>query len=375
MLAAVNVQSLALAANDAASRPTAPLHLTTSPLPITLDANPGQTVTTEIKIKQSGGDDETLMVHLLKFAAYGDTGKPALSERGPEDAWFDWASFDKPSFDAPNNVWQTVKMTIKIPKTAAFEYNYAVEFTRAGDTNTPSGGGKVTTGIAGGTAVLVLVNVNAPGAHRHMSLESFGVEHRIVEFLPTTFDVKLNNDGNVFLQPLGTIFVTQGKNQVGHIVFNEQKGNMLANSHRLYLSTWTDGWPHFDVAKTSDNKTKTDRHGNVEKTVSFSLPTANSTVDGTDASTANPIMQAEGNNPLSRFRFGQYTARLVVVYADDFGRDVPVTSQITFWVIPWRIMLVLLVVLVVLGLAVYYLISNAARSRRRLKLLEQRRRR
>ena len=65
----------------------------------------------------------------MKFGAYGDSGKPQILERGPGDDYFDWVKFDRPTFDAPANVWQTIKMTINVPKSAAFGYYYAVVFT------------------------------------------------------------------------------------------------------------------------------------------------------------------------------------------------------------------------------------------------------
>jgi len=373
MLTLVNWPTLVSGSIDAASRPTAPLNLTTSPLPITLEAKPGQTISTDIKVKQSGGDDETLMAKLLKFGAYGDSGKPSLSDFGPEDDWKNWVKFDKPTFDAPNNVWETEHVTISFPKTAAFEYNYAVEFMRAGDTIAPNGGGRVTTGLAGGTAVLILVNVDAPGAHKTLSLSSFGIEHKIVEFLPTTFDVNLNNTGNVYLQPLGSIFITQGRNQVAQLVFNQAKGNILAGSHRIYKNTWIDGFPHYEVKRDKNGKTVQDRKGTVETALNYGLATDNSTADPvSDASTGNADLKTESSNPLSHFRFGMYTARLVAVYADDYGRDVPITSQITFWVIPWRILLVFLAVVAVFAFAIYTLISSAFRRRRRMERLKRR---
>lgn len=373
MLGAANLPTGVLAATAALTRPVAPLNLTTSPLPITLDAKPGQTVSTDIKVKQSGGDDETLMVHLLKFGAYGTDGKPALSEFGPEDDWSSWVKFDKTTFDAPNNVWETVHMTITFPMSAAFEYNYAVEFLRAGDTIAPASNGHVTTGLAGGTAVLVLANVDAPGAHRSLQLVSFGAEHKIVEFLPDTFDVNLYNNGNVYLQPLGSIFITQGRNQVAELVFNLAQGNILAGTHRVYQTTWIDGFPHYEVASGKDGKTILDRHGKVEVALNWGLATETSTADPTsDASTGNVTLKTESSNPLSRIRFGEYTARLVAVYTDDFGRDVPVTSQITFWVIPWRLLLGFLLVLLVFGFAIYTLIHNALRRARRMANVKRR---
>src|ERR1017187_1567896 len=97
LLVFVNVPMFADAATAPLTRPTAPLDLSTSPLPIALAAKPGQTVSTSIKVKQSGGNTEQLQVHLLKFNAYGTSGQPALSDRGPGDDYFDWVTFDKPT--------------------------------------------------------------------------------------------------------------------------------------------------------------------------------------------------------------------------------------------------------------------------------------
>jgi len=372
LMALLLVSNLPLwgAAAAPSTRPTTPLDISTSPLPITLAAKPAATVTTPIKVKQSGGNTEVLRARLLKFGAYGEEGKPSLSERGPGDDYFDWVTFDKPTFSAPNDVWQTITMTIKIPKTAAFEYNYAVEFTRVGDEISPGGN---QAGIAGGTAVLVLLNAEAPGQKRHLILESFGVNHRVVEFLPTTFAAKFRNSGNVYVQPGGNIFITQGKRQIANVLLNDQQGNILAGTKRIYKAEWGDGFPYY-VPSRKQNKPAVDRHGNVIQTLNWNLPTAaDEAKNAVNASTTNTTMEQESTNPLSRIRFGMYTARLVAVYRDEFGRDVPVTSEVKFWVIPWRILLGFLVVLLIFGFAIYSLVRGVLRRSRRLKRLRSQR--
>ncbi len=358
---------LAGAASAPAGRPTTGLQLTTSPLPVTLTATPGQTISTTIKVKQSSGGTATLNTTLLKFGANGVDGAPALSSRGPNDAYFDWVSFDKPSFVAPNNVWQQVKMTITIPKTAAFEYNYAVEFTRQGDQLYPGGTSEA---IAGGSAVLVLLNVTAPGMNRSVQLSSFSIEHSLVGFVPTTFDVRFHNNGNVYVQPTGDIFITQGNTQVGMIEVNDEQGNILAHTNRLYKVEWTDGWP-FYAPTSKHGKPVLDRKGQQEVGLNWALPTVSGQSDVVGASTTNEVMSRESSNPISRLRFGEYTARLVAVYTDDYGRDVPVTSQITFWVVPWRILLVFLFIVLIIAFAVYTLVNNAVRRHKRMERLKR----
>jgi hypothetical protein len=370
LVVGTNVPMWASAATAPETRPTAPLDLTTSPLPITLATKPGTTISTNIKVKQSGGDTEQLQVHLLKFTAYGDSGQPALSDRGPGDTYFDWVTFDKPTFTAPSDVWQTIKMTIQVPKTAAFEYNYAVEFTRVGDDLSP---GHDEEGIAGGTAVLVLLDAQAPGETRSVQLESFGVEHRIVEFLPDTFDIKFYNNGNVFVQPAGDVFITQGSHQIADIAVNDEQGNILAGTHRIYKVEWTDGFPYYQPVK-KQGQSEVDRHGNPIMALNWNLPTnASAALNDTEASTTSSTFAQEGTNPLSRLRFGEYTARLVAIYKDNYGRDVPITSQVTFWVIPWRILMAFLLVLAVFGFAIYSLIRGARRRMKRMQRIKRRR--
>lgn len=337
------------------SRPTAPLRLTTSPLPVVLQAKPGESASTDIKIKQSGGDTEQLQVSLMKFSADGETGQPKLSDRGPGDDYFDWVTFDKPTFTAPNDVWETVKMTVNVPKTAAFSYYYAVVFSRVGDT-LKAGNGQ--SGIAGGTAVLVMMSVDQPGAKRSLKLLSFGVQHRVVEFLPTDFTVRLQNNGNVFVRPGGDIFISQGGKQVGLTTVNSELGMVLSDSTRSFASEWNFGFPYFSDVKVN-GKNKLDKKGNPVRSLTWSLPQPDNTSaiqSGQDTYDAS-----QSRNPLTNFRFGEYTAHLLLTYPDNFGTDIPLESDVTFWVIPWRMLLVLLAILLVVGFGVYSSIRRAMR--------------
>ncbi len=319
------------------------LNLITSPLPINLVADPGKSVTTELRIKQNSGSDAQLRVSLMKFSAYGIEGKPQLLDRDPGDDYFDWVKFDKPTFLAPNNVWQTVNMTIELPKTAAFGYYYAVVFSREGDDKAT---GANTNAIKGGSAVLVLLDAHVPGAKRELSIESFKSSHNVYEFLPASFDVTLRNSGNVHGVPHGTIFIMKGKKQVAAQNLNDEQGNILPGTRRIYPVEWTDSFPHFEKI-VEDGKVKLDKHNKPQ----MRLVWANG---GDGAKDVKPHL-----------RFGQYTARLVAVY-DNGQRDVPIESELSFWVIPWRFMLALLVAAALIGLGTYALMRGVWRGAKRI---------
>jgi hypothetical protein len=285
----------------------------TSPLPLNVVTKPGQSVTADIRVKNNGTQRETLKVELLKFGASGDTGRPQLQEREATDVYFDWVKFSETTFVAEPNVWKTIKMTINAPKEAAFGYYFAVLFSRS-NPDRPTAGAS---GVEGGVASLVLLNVEAPGARREAKVAEIVATQKVYEFLPAKFKVKLRNAGNVHVAPAGTMFIKQGSKEVGMINFNVERGNILPNTNRVFELSWSDGFP---VYKEEQEGSKTTQElkwdfGNVQK-----------------------------------LRFGKYTAHLVAVY-DDGQRDVAVEATVSFWVIPWRILGVglLIILFVVFG--------------------------
>ena len=323
-----------------------PLELITSPLPISLSVQPGANVTTDIRVKQSGPDTQHLKVSLMKFGSFGDAGKPKLLDRGPGDDYFDWVKFDKTTFDAPSNVWQTVKMTINVPKSAAFGYYFAVVFTRAGDDKAPAGVNTPTAAVNGGSAVLVLMDAKVPNAKRELNLASFTALHRVYEFLPSEFELKFKNPGNVHIVPHGNIFISQGKTQVASLDINDAQGNILPGSSRLFPLDWQDGFPHKEKV-IQDNKVKMDKNNNPV----MHLVWSNGGAGSTDVS--------------PHFRFGKYSAHLFAVY-DNGTQDVPMEATVTFWVIPWRFLLLVLLIVVLIGGGVYAATRGAVKGVRKI---------
>jgi hypothetical protein len=324
---------VALAASPAGEVPREPLSLQTSPLPINLSVDPGKSVTTELKVKQNGSQGARLKVSLMKFEAFGEEGKPRILDREPGDDYFDWVKFDRPVFDAPPNVWQTVKMTINTPKTAAFGYYYAAVFSRVGDDEKPDGRANA---ISGATATLVLLDAKSPNAKRVLDLGSLTSKHRIYEFLPAEFDVRLTNRGNVHAVPQGNVFITKGGKEVGILSFNAAGGAILPDSNRVYPAMWDSGFPVYKEV-VENEKVKVDSKGRQVKKLTWDWTQAN------------------------KFRMGKYKAHLFAIY-DDGHRDVPIEAELTFWVIPWRFLLVVLVVLVLVGFGTYMIVRGSLRS-------------
>lgn len=304
-----------------------PLNLTTSPLPLNIVTKPGQSVTADIRVKNNGTRPEKIKVELLKFGAGGETGTPRLLEREPSDIYFDWVTFSENSFTAEPAVWKTIKMTVKAPPSAAFGYYMAVVFSRA-NPDKPTGGAS---GVEGGVASLVLLNVDSPGAKRKAELVELIASQKVYEFLPADFKVKVRNSGNVHVSPSGSIFISQGGKEVGVLEFNTQRGYILPQTNRVFENTWDSGFPRFEMV-TEGKETKKKLVWDFEQ--------------------------------LQNIRIGKYTATLVAVY-DDGQRDVPIEAVVSFWVIPWRILGGILLVLLLISFGVWAILRSIWRNVRR----------
>jgi hypothetical protein len=312
------------------------LSITTSPLPINLVTKPGQTVTTDLRVRTDGPNNETLQITLLKFSANNNLGQPRLADREPGDDYFDWVTFSEERFTTEPNVWKNIRMTIQVPSTAGLGYYYAVAFTRAGDTPETGGGAAVD----GGAATLVLLDVRTPNSKREVDVVEFSSKRRVYEFLPAQFTVSIKNTGNIHLVPSGEIFIRRGEAALGNIKVNQTDGNILPGSQREFTVIWNDGWPSYQP-KEVDGQIVNDKDGNPETSLRW---------DGLQ---------------LSKLRIGKYTADLLIVY-DDGERDVPTEATLSFWVIPWRILGVILLIFALVGYALFTILRKVWRGVRRV---------
>lgn len=302
----------------------------TSPLPINLVTEPGTSVSAPIKVKNDGSVEEHIKIDLMKFAAYGETGAPQLLDPEPNDDFISWASFSEKEFSIAPGEWKTVTATFTVPSFASFGYYYAVVFSRAGDSLRPKDG---QTGLAGGTAVLVLLEAKVPNATRDAEVVEFHADKKWYEFLPATFTVRVKNSGTVHLAPRGNIFVgREGEEQISILPVNSERGNILPQTFREFAADWTDGFPRYRE-KMENEKGVRDEQGNVVEELMW---------DWKDA---------------SKFRWGKYQAKLLLVY-DDGKRDVPIEGVVDFWVVPWKFLLITLALVLLVSAGLWSMFSK-----------------
>lgn len=289
-----------------AADPPSDFSLQVTPSPLFTTLKPGTKTTLELKIRNAGTGTEELRIDPRTFKVDNQTGEVTLDDTRPSEIT-QWVSFSAQKFTVKPGEWYTQKITVALPKNTGFSYSLVLIVNR---TNNPA---KVDAGrlLKGSVAVFTLINVDRPGAVRKLDVSDFKVSQSIYEYLPAKFTVLFKNTGNTIVQPYGNIFIQRGSDDTDPIAtlpVNEKGGYLLPDTPRTLDATWGDGFPVFKSTTSADGTEKTDLIWDWSK--------------------------------LTDFRIGPYTAKLVGIY-NDGQRDVPIERAVTFWVIPWRTILIL----------------------------------
>jgi hypothetical protein len=327
--------------------PTEGFKLTVSPPVLDLQTQAGQPVTAEIKVKSFSQEPEDIRVSLMKFVA-SDTGdKPKLLELEPTDLFPQWVSFSEDRFILQPETWKSINLTYNPPVTAPPGQYFTIVFNREREVEMP--GGAVAKGAA---AILVLSQVNSSRVHRQLDLAlldgnrlGFKTARQIYEFLPVEFQTTLTNAGNVHELIKGNIFVhwnTGRRRDIDILEVNPEKSFTLPQTTRTFISTWTNGFPIWETQFDDAGNPVLDKHGRPTKKLKWDL------------------------SKLTSFRIGKYSATLILIY-NDGTKDIPIEAETSFWVIPWRILLVLLIVCILLFFGLKSLFQSTRRRLRRLR--------
>jgi len=298
--------------------PSGNINLSVSPISVVLETSPGEMVRSTVKIRNNGIEPEYLVADLAKFEASGVEGEPVIREFEDSEVWQNWIRFDEQEFVVEPGEWKSVNFTFEPSSEAGLNYFYTIMFRRQREVDPGT-----TTSLTGAPAVLVLANVVSPQSRAELQLEEFSVPKMVFEFLPVRFKVKVKNSGNVFLAPTGNVFIDGGgKKDIAILSFNKGGGYVLPDTSREYAAIWEEGFPVYKV-KTEDGAEVKNEAG-------------------------ESVYELEWDfSQIDKMRWGRYKANLLLVY-DNGERDVPIESQVAFWVIPWRI----LAAIVAIGLLV-----------------------
>jgi hypothetical protein len=323
------VGSVGLATNAAAAE--GEFNLQVSPSPMVLTLKPGETSVHDLKIRNIGTQVEKLQIAPRSFSIDNVTGEVKLDDTKTPPEIGDWIQFASREFVIQPGQTFTQKVTFAIPESAGFSYSFSLVITRQDESATTQDGRKIKPKVA----IFSLINIDKPGATRKLELQEFSTDQNVYEYLPAKINVRFKNTGNSIVRPAGNIFVQRGSNDsrpINTLSVNPGEGYILPGSFRTLSTEWNDG---FQVVHTS-----TDPTGKSQQNVEWNW------------------------SNLSHLRIGKYTAKLVAIY-NDGQRDVPVVGEVSFWVIPWKLLLGTLIVLVILGVGIWSIVGRLFDIKRR----------
>jgi hypothetical protein len=287
-----------------------------SPPVIELAADPGQTVTATIRVRNVTGGQLIAKGRADDFGAGSDeSGQPKLllDETGETRYSLKFWVAGVPDLRLAPQELKTTTVTIKVPQNAEPGGHFGViRFTAVPPDLEGTG-----VALSASVGTLVLLKVSGPISEKLSVAElsawqnlgqSNARKTNFFEHGPVGFVVRLRNDGSVHEKATGAITVTNafGK-KVAAVNVNERGGNVLPNSVRRFES---------------------------------------------------PMSQKQ--------LFGHYTANLAMTYSG--GKKL--TGTIGFWVIPWK-----LILLGLLGLVVLFFLLRLSLKRYNEHIIAQARRR
>lgn len=271
-----------------------------SPPLINLGANPGQTVTTNIKFTNISGGDLLIKTQYNDFGAKNETGEPNIifdDNTNTPYSLRQWITGPEP-FILKSKEERALQFSITVPKNAEPGGHYAV--IRFTGSSPQTGGSGVALSASLGSLVLLQVSGDVTQQATVDSFFAAGQNFSPSSFFengPINFVERIQNTGNTHIQPSGTIKISN--------LFGKEVASLRVN-----------GDPS-DLANTPRNI----------------LPAS--------------IRRFNQNYP-PIWLFGRYTAQLQLSYAG--GKTLVATTA--FWVIPYKLILAVFIgaVLVFVGL-------------------------
>lgn len=258
--------------------------------------DPGQTFTTKINIRNISGGSLVISGQINDFLAAGEDGTPKIiedeknTEKNPYSI-INWVS-PMPELNLASKQMEELPVTVTVPKDAAPGGHYGV----VRFTGTPPELEGTGMSLSASLGSLIILRVNGD-VKEDLSLTDFYVSQNgnkgwFFESTPIVVSERITNNGNIHEQPTGTVTVTDmfGR-RLSTLAVNQvtPPGNILPDSTRLFNQ------------------------------------------DLNSKATSNRIL------------FGRYDAKLDLTYGDK-----KISKTITFWVIPYKLIAAIIIILVAL---------------------------
>ena len=293
------------AVNDASGQA-----LEIAPPVITLTADPGQTLNTQINLRDISNSPLIVTGTVNDFSAQGEEGNPKIDVDSAEPSPYSIKTWVEPlqELNMKSKELQKLPVVINVPNDAApGGYWGVIRFSAV-----PPGIEGTGVSLSASLGSLIFIRVNGE-AKESVSIEQFYTSEpgkdtpsSLFETTPLDFVVRLKNSGSVHEQPVSRIQVKDMFNRdVAAVNVNLEQRNVLPGSIRKFTAAL-------------------DKSG-------------------------------LGTTML----FGKYTATITTTYGTS---KQTVTSHVDFWVIPYRLIILIIAALILLFFIVRTLLKNYRRN-------------
>jgi len=279
--------------------------LTISPTRFEIKGNPGDVLDGEIILINETENTETYYPSYSNFEAQGESGSPAFVE--PKDGLGTWMNIKEESITIFPRQQKIVPFTVNVPKDAEPGGNFAVIFFGS----SPSGSSGVSIGSKTGILILLSVNGDVREDAGLLNFNTVGKKF-FYQTLPVSMEYRFKNDGGDRIKPKGkiiirnTIFLPTEK-----LDANPVEGNVLPGSTRKITVDW----------------------------VKYERPD--------DFIPSTQFFNKFWNNveyQWKNFAVGLYSANLNVTYGAEAEH---VKKTVFFFVFPWQLVIVMILVLII----------------------------
>jgi hypothetical protein len=245
MMVAIFVPAILLHGTAFAQSADAANGLQISPALVQLNGERGKSYTVELKVLNVTGSDLSFKTAVNDFAAKDETGTPSilLNNSTPLPTSIQTWVNSIPDFTLKAHEEKTINAVITIPTNAEPGGHYGViRFSGTQPQLTGTG-----VGLSASAGTLFLVSVAGDSTEK-IDLATFEASENnkpssLFEYGPITFVTRFQNTGTVHLQPTGTIVINDiFKNKVADLPVNGDKGNILPASTRRFESVLDKKW-------------------------------------------------------------------------------------------------------------------------------------
>ena len=293
--------------------------LTLIPPMLEFGVEPGGEITSKIRVLNETVETTTFYTSTANFNAKDEFGNPNfLFEE--KSGLADWIEINPGPIVLLPGERQDILFTVRVPNDADPGGHYAGIFFGS---NLPqlTGEGEGQVGIVSKLGMLLLLRVSGDITIKS-AIQEFHIlnDQRFFTRLPVQFWYRLYNSGNLHVRPEGAVEI---KNLLGitnaKITANPVEGAVLPDSIRRFETVWKKSEPP-----------------KIEYKNLFQ----------------NFFSQALGE--YKNFAFGRYTAALKLSNVPDSQ----MVEKISFWVFPWRFLLISIIVLAIVILLIINIISR-----------------